>query len=174
MSEGRRPRAGCRAARRRRMCIGVRMRIHTLERQQFLPMPVGAVFAFFADAHNLERITPGLLCFEVVTSGPIDMGVGTQIEYRLRLHGVRLRWLTRIEAWEPGVRFVDSQIAGPFCLWRHIHSFEQRRGGTLMRDVVRYALPAWPLGELAEPLVRRDLVRIFDHRHDAVAQLAAS
>ncbi len=148
--------------------------IHTLEREQFLPWPTAAVFAFFADARNLERITPPLLRFRVLTSGPIEMRAGTLIEYRLRLHGVPLRWLTRIEEWEPGVRFVDVQVAGPYRLWRHTHAFDEREGGTMMRDVVRYELPAWPLGELAAPLVRRELARIFDHRRAAVLELLAS
>ena len=79
------------------------------------------------------------------------MRVGALIEYRLRLHGLPVDWLTRIEEWEPGVRFVDMQLAGPYRLWHHTHTFEERDGGTLIRDVVRYALPAWPLGELAAP-----------------------
>jgi hypothetical protein len=38
-----------------------------------------------------------------------------------------------------------------------------------MRDTVRYALPCWPLGEVAHALlVRRDLAAIFDYRRDAV------
>ena len=147
------------------------MRVHTLERAQVLPHPVNEVFPFFADALNLERITPPLLRFEVVTPGPIEMRLGALIEYRLRLHGLKVDWLTRIEEWEPGVRFVDMQLAGPFRLWHHTHTFEEHDGGTLMRDVVRYALPAWPLGELALPLVRRDLARIFDFRRDGVSGL---
>lgn len=147
------------------------MRIHRLEREQSLPHPVEDVFAFFADARNLERLTPPLLRFEVLTPGPIDMRPGALIEYRLRLHGVGVDWLTRIEEWEPGVRFVDMQLAGPYRLWHHTHTFKRCGSGTLMRDTVRYALPAWPLGELARPLVRRDLDRIFAFRRDNVVRL---
>jgi ligand-binding SRPBCC domain-containing protein len=150
------------------------MRIHRLEREQSLPHPVEDVFAFFADARNLERLTPPLLRFEVLTPGPIEMRPGALIEYRLRLHGVGVDWLTRIEEWEPGVRFVDMQLAGPYRLWHHTHTFERCGSGTLMRDTVRYALPAWPLGELARPLVRRDLDRIFAFRRDSVARLLTS
>jgi len=147
------------------------MRIHRLEREQSLPHPVEDVFAFFADARNLERLTPPLLRFEVLTPGPIEMRPGALIEYRLRLHGVGVDWLTRIEEWEPGVRFVDMQLAGPYRLWHHTHTFERCGSGTLMRDTVRYALPAWPLGELARSLVARDLDRIFAFRRDNVVRL---
>ena len=150
------------------------MRLHRLEREQFLPRPPAEVFPFFADARNLERITPPLLRFRVAGPEPAEMGVGTLIEYRLRLHGLPVRWLTRIEAWEPGRRFVDTQLAGPYRLWHHTHTFEAREGGTLMRDAVVYALPLWPLGELARPLVERDLAAIFDFRRDAVAELLPS
>jgi len=150
------------------------MRIHRLHREQHLPHPVQEVFPFFADARNLERITPALLGFSVVTPGRIEMGPGTLIEYRLRLHGVGIDWLTRIEEWEPGVRFVDMQLAGPYRLWHHTHAFEAVDGGTLMTDTVLYALPLWPLGELAAPLVRRDLAAIFDFRRDAVGRLLSA
>jgi ligand-binding SRPBCC domain-containing protein len=143
-----------------------------LRREQRVPGLPAEVFAFFADAHNLEAITPPWLDFRVVTPTPIEMRVGTLIEYRLELHGVPLEWLTRIEEWTPGVRFVDVQLSGPYALWRHTHEFApDGRGTTVMRDTVRYALPLWPLGELAHALlVRRDLERIFDYRATAVAR----
>ena len=146
------------------------MKLHTLSREQFLDRPPAEVFPFFADARNLEAITPPMLGFRVMGEGPIEMRAGALIQYRLRLRGLPLDWLTRIDEWEPGARFVDSQLAGPYRLWHHEHSFEEREGGTLMRDVVHYALPAWPLGELARPIVRRDLEEIFDHRREAVAK----
>lgn len=148
------------------------MSIHVLERTQRLPGASPAVFAFFADALNLERITPPWLSFQVLTPQPVTMARGTLLEYRLRLHGVRVRWLTRIEAWEPPLRFVDVQVRGPYRLWHHTHAFEPDGDGTTMRDTVRYALPLGPLGEVAHrAFVRRDLARIFDFRHAAVRGL---
>jgi len=145
---------------------------HTLRREQRLPGTPDEVFPFFADAGNLEAITPPWLGFSIVTPRPIPMHAGTIIEYRLKLHGVPLRWLTQIEAWEPGVRFVDRQLRGPYALWHHTHEFEPvPGGGTLMRDTVRYALPLGPAGALAHALfVRRDLGRIFDFRAAEVAR----
>ncbi len=85
--------------------------------------------------------------------------------------GLPVGWLTRIEVWEPGVRFVDQQLRGPYALWHHTHEFEpDGAGGTRMRDIVRYALPGGPLGEAAMPLVRRDLAAIFDFRREEVAR----
>ncbi|MGH2866306.1 MAG: SRPBCC family protein [Solirubrobacteraceae bacterium] len=89
------------------------MRTHRLEREQFLPQPVEQVFAFFAEARNLERLTPSWLSFQVLAPEPIEMKVGTLIDYRLRLHGLPRRWTSRIEEWVPGHAFVDRQVKGP-------------------------------------------------------------
>jgi ligand-binding SRPBCC domain-containing protein len=143
---------------------------HTLRREQRLPGSPDEVFPFFADAGNLEAITPPWLAFHVITPRPIEMRVGTLIEYRLTLHRVPISWLTRIEEWVPGERFVDAQIHGPYRLWHHTHEFApDPDAGTLMRDTVRYALPYGPLGEVARRLfVARDLERIFDYRAEAL------
>ena len=147
-------------------------RYHTLTRRQRLARPPGEVFEFFADAGNLEAITPPSLRFRIVSPRPIEMRAGALIEYRLHLRGLPLMWLTRIETWEPGRRFVDVQLSGPYALWHHSHEFEDLRDGTtLMHDVVRYALPYWPAGELAHAaFVRRELESIFDFRHAEVAR----
>jgi len=147
------------------------MKVHTLTREQHLDRPPAEVFPFFADARNLEAITPSVLGFRVITEEPVEMGVGALIQYRLRVRGLPVDWLTRIESWDPGVSFVDMQLAGPYRLWHHTHTFEERSGGTLMRDVVRYSLPWWPFGEIARPLVRRELAAIFDFRRDAVERM---
>lgn len=147
-------------------------RVHILEREQRVELPIEQAFAFYGDACNLERITPPLLRFEVVTPRPIEMGVGTLIEYRLRLHGVPVRWRTRITVWEPPRRFADVQIKGPYSLWEHTHTFEEDGpAATIIRDRVRYSIPFGPLGEIADRLlVQRDLKQIFDYRRDAVAR----
>jgi ligand-binding SRPBCC domain-containing protein len=149
------------------------MRVHTLTREQELPGTPEEVFDLFADARNLEAITPPLLRFEVVTPGAIEMRVGTLIQYRLRLHGLHFSWLTSIQAWDPPHRFVDQQIRGPFALWHHTHElFPSGAGATRMRDTVRYAIGFGPAGELAHRLlVRRDLDTIFDFRARKVEEL---
>jgi ligand-binding SRPBCC domain-containing protein len=149
------------------------MRVHELRREQVLAGTPESIFGFFAAAENLEAITPPLLRFRVVTPRPIEMEVGTFIQYRLRLHGVPVRWDTLIQAWEPPHRFVDVQVRGPYALWHHTHELEPLDGDrTLMRDTVRYAIGFGVLGELAHRLVvRRDLERIFAYRAGVVPGL---
>jgi len=96
------------------------------------------VFPFFAEARNLETLTPPWLKFEVLTPAPIVMRPGTLIDYRIRVHGLPIRWRTEITAWDPPHRFVDVQLHGPYTLWHHTHTFEERDGGTLCLDHVRY------------------------------------
>jgi ligand-binding SRPBCC domain-containing protein len=146
------------------------VKVRVLERRQRLELPVERAFAFFADARNLEAITPPWLAFQVLSAG--EMRAGALIDYRLRLHRVPVRWRTRIEVWEPPLRFVDIQIKGPYALWEHTHAFEPAGDGTIiMRDRVRYSLPFGPLGSLAHRLfVRRDLERIFAFRQRTLAE----
>jgi ligand-binding SRPBCC domain-containing protein len=144
---------------------------HRLQREQILPRRIDEVIPFFAEARNLERITPPWLVFRVTTPEPIEMRVGTLIDYRLRVHGIGLNWTTRIEEWEPGTGFVDRQIAGPYRLWHHRHRFRSQGDSTIVTDIVDYALPLGPVGELAHRLlVHRDLERIFAYRQAAAAR----
>jgi ligand-binding SRPBCC domain-containing protein len=145
---------------------------YTLERQQLIPRPLADVFPFFADAGNLERITPDYLGFQILTPRPIDIRSGTLIDYKIKLCGIPLRWRTRIESFDPPHRFTDTQLRGPYKIWEHTHEFTETPDGTLMIDRVRYQIPLGPLGRLAHALfVRRTLARIFDYRYQAVERL---
>jgi ligand-binding SRPBCC domain-containing protein len=133
-----------------------------------VPAPLEATFAFFADASNLERLTPAWVQFSIRTPLPIVMRVGLEIDYRIRLRGVPLAWTSRIDVWEPGRRFVDRQIAGPYLWWHHEHRFEAAGGATRVVDDVEY-LPrmAW----LTARAVRRDVERIFRYRQQVLRQI---
>jgi ligand-binding SRPBCC domain-containing protein len=146
---------------------------HTLTTWQWLPRPRDEVFRFFADARNLQRITPAFLHFEVITPGPLEMRTGTLIDYRLRLRGIPLRWRTEITTWEPPIRFADVQLRGPYAEWVHTHTFDEEDGGTLVRDTVRYRLSGpRPLARIINRvLVAPDTKRIFEFRHQALETL---
>ena len=64
--------------------------LRRLERTQLVRRPRERVFAFFADAANLEAITPPFLKFRFVSRLPIEMRKGARIEYALSLFGVLL------------------------------------------------------------------------------------
>ncbi len=106
------------------------MRLHRLEREQIVSAPVSEVFEFFARAENLELITPPWLGFRVLSPTPIQMRVGTLIEYRLRLHRLPLRWISRIDEWVEQRSFVDRQVRGPYRIWHHRHEFAPSPAGT--------------------------------------------
>ncbi len=145
------------------------MYVATLHTRQLLPVPLSDLFPFFADAGNLGRITPPWLDFQVLTPAPIAVHAGALIDYRLRWRALPLRWRTEIEVWEPPYRFVDRQVRGPYRLWRHTHSFEELRGGTLVEDTVEYSAPG---GRPAHRLiVDRDVRRIFNHRRAALEEI---
>jgi uncharacterized protein len=141
------------------------VRVHVLEQQQVIPRPVDELWEFFADAHNLEALTPSYLRFAVRSPRPIVLHRGTLVEYRLTYRGVPLRWRTTIERWDPPRGFTDRQVSGPYALWHHAHTFQPHPRGTLMRDRVRYRVPFGVLGGLAGlAFVHRDVRGIFAFR----------
>jgi ligand-binding SRPBCC domain-containing protein len=144
------------------------VRVRELQCEVWLPLLPEELFPFFADAGNLDAITPPWLHFNIVTPWPIAMRAGALIDYKLRVRGLPLRWRTLIKVWQPPFRFVDEQLRGPYRQWIHTHTFEPRGGGTLARDAVQYAVP---FDFIAHPLfVRRDLEKIFAFRHAALRE----
>jgi ligand-binding SRPBCC domain-containing protein len=142
--------------------------VEHLHREVIVPTPLDVTFAFFSNAANLERLTPPWLSFRIRSPLPIDMREGAIIDYRITLHGWPIPWRTRIDVWEPGVRFVDRQIRGPYRWWHHEHRFEAVPGGTKVIDLVEY-VPRARL--ISGPMVRRDVARIFAYRQTMLPQL---
>ena len=147
------------------------MKTHELCFRMRIERPVEEVFAFFADARNLERITPPWIRFRILGEPPPELRAGTEIDYQLRLRGIPLRWRSRITAWQPPHRFVDEQARGPYRLWRHEHLFERDGDATLATDQVEFAAFGGPL--VRRFLIAPDLERIFAYRLRALSEIFA-
>ena len=134
-------------------------------------LPIEEVFEFFADANQLERITPPWLHFKILTPRPIEMKAGLLLDYRIRLHAIPIKWRTEISAWQPPFRFVDQQLKGPYKLWHHEHTFEEVDGKTIVHDNVHYIPRGGSL--IHRFMVKPDLEKIFRFRHDRLTEIFA-
>lgn len=140
------------------------MRLYSFQSKLWLPRNRSEVFEFFSNANNLGQIAPSWVRFHLISSSPEEMREGTELQYRLKIHGIPIAWRSRIVAWDPPNRFVDEQVQGPYRQWIHEHRFIEVRGGTSYEDRLQYA----PLGgALINALfVRRDIEKIFAYRSE--------
>lgn len=144
---------------------------YTYERTMWLPTEIKRVFDFFGDAQNLQAITPAFLHFTILTPSPIEMREGTLLDYRIKLHGIPIRWRTRITCWQSPHKFVDEQLKGPYRRWIHTHTFEPKDGGTQITDHVLYS--HWGTWLAERLLVRPDIETIFAYREMRIRELLA-
>ena len=145
------------------------MKTFLFKSQRTVEQPITEVFEFFSNAHNLAVITPPNLHLEILTPAPIEMGVGTRIDYRLKLHGIPIRWQSEITEWNPPYDFADEQRRGPYRLWRHTHTFEETENGVIVGDVVEYAV--WGNGVVNKFFVRPDIEKIFAYRSEQLDEI---
>ena len=100
------------------------------------------------------------------------MREGLLINYRLKVHGLPMRWQSEITAWEPPVKFVDVQTKGPYRVWHHTHRFKAiAPKQTKAIDEVEYSPPGgrW----VNRLIVRPDIERIFAYRKKAIQEIFA-
>ena len=144
--------------------------ITVVHEETVVPASLEETFGFFSDAANLEKLTPPWLEFQVRSKGSLAMREGLEIDYVIALHGFPIPWKTRIDLWEPGVRFVDRQVNGPYVWWHHEHRFEDIAAGTRVVDHVEF-VPR--LRWITEGVVRRDVQAIFKYRKAALKRIFA-
>lgn len=138
----------------------------------WLPAPRSEVFAYFADARNLDPMTPSWFQLTILApEPPIVMARGTTIDYRMRWRGLPMRWRSEVTVWEPERRFTYEQRRGPYRAFVHEHEYSDADGGTRVVDRVDYS--TWLGRWVEERWVARDLNRIFEHRNAYVRGLFA-
>lgn len=140
--------------------------------EQWVPQPIDKVFAFMADARNLEKITPPFLKFKVLSMTTKEIEEGTRLDYSLRAHGIPMKWQSTILDWLPNERFSDQQTRGPYSYWLHLHEFSAKDQGTVIRDHVRYIVPFWVPGDvILHGFIKKDLEEIFSYRRKMIAEI---
>ena len=145
---------------------------HEIKMEQWIPQPLNKTFSFFKEAKNLERLTPKFLKFKVLNQSTPEIQGGTKLNYRLSLHGCPLRWQSEITDWEPERKFSDIQLKGPYSHWHHTHEFEEKEGGTLIKDRVLYKIPFGTVGDLiAGKHIKKDLELVFNYRAKIIGTL---
>lgn len=145
---------------------------HKIINEQWVPQPIDKVFDFFSNPKNLETLTPGFLYFKILKSSHPVIQEGTLLDYQLKLHGIPVKWQSKIIGWDPGKRFSDIQTKGPYTFWHHTHEFYEAHGGTVIRDNVVYKIPGWVPGDiLAHAHIKKDLEKIFTFRREQIEKL---
>ena len=142
---------------------------YRLAASMFLPHSIGKVFEFFADAGNLNAITPAWLQFRILTPLPVVMGQGLLLNYSLLFRGIPMRWQSEITVWEPPNRFVDEQRKGPYRKWVHEHIFREEDTGTEVSDRVNYEVPGGKL--VHRLLVKKNVTEIFRYRQRRLREI---
>ncbi|MCP4833542.1 MAG: TIGR01777 family protein [Phycisphaera sp.] len=133
-----------------------------------LPFPVEDLAAWHFRMGALDRLLPPWQDVRVIEDAG-EMRAGAETVLSVPLGPIRKSWHARIEEAEPGRRFVDVQVSGPFGAWRHEHRFQatQEGSGAMSRlvDEIHYRMPLAPLGDLGASFAAGDLDRLFRWRH---------
>ena len=148
------------------------MKPHILIRETVLNGSIEEVFDFFSKAENLDKITPPILGFRIITPLPVEMKKGTLIDYKIKLNGIPFNWRTEITKWDPPNCFEDTQLKGPYKMWIHEHKFIERNNKTFMTDTVRYISPGGVIEFIPHNLiVKKKVDFIFDYRQKIFDEL---
>ena len=142
---------------------------YKLETEQLIKSNIKKVFDFYATPKNLNLITPPFLNFKILGNKVSRTSEGMIFQYRLNLHKIPIFWKSKIEEWNPPLKFVDKQLIGPYLKWHHQHHFEKINNYTKVIDIVDYIVPG---GSLIHNLfVKKDLINIFNYRKEALNKI---
>jgi ligand-binding SRPBCC domain-containing protein len=149
------------------------MTLFRFEAEQLVPASLEEVWDFFATPANLLKVMPPDMELELLPPVPDKVEEGLIMPCRVKLFpGWHAQWVTEFTHVRPLSFFVDEQRFGPYRFWHCRHSFVARDKGTLVKDVIHYAL--WPplIDSVVNALVaRRKLEDIFVYRKRMIEKI---
>jgi ligand-binding SRPBCC domain-containing protein len=145
-----------------------------IEATNVIGAPIASCFRLSLDIDVELRAAAdyGLRAIGGVTSGVI--GAGERVSWRAKQFGVWVKHTTEITGYEAPVYFQDSMVKGLFRSFQHDHFFRSLGPSeTEMRDELRFSMPAFLLGLIAERvLVRRRIKELLVKRNELIRRYA--
>jgi ligand-binding SRPBCC domain-containing protein len=112
----------------------------------------------------------GIRAINGITTGII--GAGERVTWQTRQFGLWITHTSEITGFDAPVFFQDSMVKGLFDSYEHNHFFRLISATTTeMRDELRFSMPIWLTGPIAERLiVKRRLASLLSKRNDVIRQ----
>lgn len=122
----------------------------TITREQSIPAPPAAVFAFLTDPNKIPLVMPGLI--ENTQIPDLPLSVGAFFHYRYQMYGVVLNGNWTVTAFEPSSRYTAKTDGDIESTWEY--ELEERDGATHLTFQVTYTLPDTVLAKVKESVMR--------------------
>ncbi len=134
--------------------------------ETFIRAPVEVCFDLARDVevHMASTAETGERAVAGVTSGRMELN--DEVTWEAKHLGVRQRLTSRITVMERPHMFVDEMQHGAFKRLRHLHLFEAKDKGTLMKDELSFASPMGIFGRIMDALFLESYMRRFLVKHN--------
>ncbi len=145
------------------------MKKETLIFRSTLNAPASDVFQWHENPGAFERYNPPWDPVEVVErKGTIKPGDKTVI--RMKMGPLSQEWVAEHTEYEPGRKFRDIMVTGPFAHWDHTHLVEPVADDTsMLEDRIEYAVPLGSFGHFfGNSMVKEKLKSVFSYRHETI------
>lgn len=141
--------------------------------ETFISAPAVVCFDLMRDIRLHTKTTASTN--EQAIAGVTDeqIGLGQTVTFEGTHFGMRQRLKVKVVKFERPWLFVDEMVEGTFTSFKHIHEFEERDSGTLMRDTLVWKSPLWILGIAADKLlIERHLRNLVSRRNAMLKSIA--
>ena len=123
------------------------------------------------DVHKLSTANSKETAIAGVTSGLINFN--ETVTWRGKHFGIYLTHKSIISAMEIPNHFVDEMVEGHFKSFKHLHSFTEQNGVTIVKDEIRYETPFGIFGTLFDKLLLKNhLTNFITERNAFIKKLA--
>ena len=125
--------------------------------------PVETVAEFHSNTKALKLLTPPPLMVQFNRVEPL--AEGSVADFTIWLGLIPIRWMAVHSDVDPLMGFIDTQLEGPFKLWKHKHNFvETGPESTVVRDEIQAEFSWHPYKKVIGRVMWANLPILFVYR----------